>query len=183
MTEQPPEHEDGRIAAVPEDICVLSARGASAESCLPWRWSPLRQRGTSHLVSEHSQTSPFRITELQASPAQMRPQHSVLFSQERDDAVLLTHEPTAQSRDEQLGRRHCGILRHPTFDPVLGQYELREPPESSDTGLRRDATHSCNRPNQPVIAAPQINRAVIMSVRTRAQRGQWGRHQDIRSAS
>ena len=82
----------------------------------------LRQRGTSHLVSEHSQTSPFLITELQASPAQVRPQHSILFPQERDHAVLLTHDPTAQSRDEQLERRHCAILRQPTFNPVLGQY-------------------------------------------------------------
>jgi hypothetical protein len=82
----------------------------------------LRQRGTSQLVSDHSQTSPFLITELQASPAQVRPQHSILFPQERDHAVPLAHDPTAQSRDEQLERRHCGILRQPTFDPVLGQY-------------------------------------------------------------
>ena len=57
----------------------------------------LRQRGTSKLVSEHSQTLPFLITELQASSARVRPQHSILFPQERDHAVLLAHDPTAQS--------------------------------------------------------------------------------------
>jgi hypothetical protein len=48
-----------------------------------------RQCGTSQLVSQHSQTSPFLITESQASSAQVRAQHSILFPQERDHAVLL----------------------------------------------------------------------------------------------
>jgi hypothetical protein len=51
------------------------------------------------LVSQLSQTPPFLITELQASLTEVRPQHSVLFPQERDDLSLLAPDPTAQGFD------------------------------------------------------------------------------------
>ena len=71
-------------------------------------------RGTSHLVSEHGQTSPFRITDMQAWPAQVRPQHSVLFPQERGYRFLLAQDPKiAQGPDEPLERKHRRTLRQP----------------------------------------------------------------------
>ncbi len=73
----------------------------------------LHQCGTSQLVSQPRQTPPFLITELQASPAQVRPQHSVLFPQERDDLFLLAQDATAQGPDEPLERKHRRILRQP----------------------------------------------------------------------
>ena len=76
------------------------------------RWH-LHQCGTSQLVSQLSQTPPFLITELQASLAQVRPQHSVLFPQERDDLSLLAPDPTAQGPDEPLELKHRRILRQP----------------------------------------------------------------------
>jgi hypothetical protein len=79
----------------------------------------VRQRGTSQLVSEHSQTPPFLITELQPSSPQVRPQHSILFPQERDHVVLLAQDPTAEGCDEPLERRRPDSTSN-TFDPVLG---------------------------------------------------------------
>jgi hypothetical protein len=73
----------------------------------------LHQCGTSQLVSQPSQTPPFLITELQVSPAQVRPQQSVLFPQERDDLFLLAQDPTAQGPDEPLERKRSRILRPP----------------------------------------------------------------------
>ncbi len=73
----------------------------------------LRQPGTSQLVPEHGQTSPFLIAESQASSAQVRPQHPILFLQERDHFVPLAQDPAAQGPDEPLERRHGRILRQP----------------------------------------------------------------------
>jgi hypothetical protein len=98
---------------------------------------------------------------VQASPAQVRPQHSILFPQERDYAVLLAHDPTAQSRDEQLERRHGGILRHPTFDPVLGQYDV-EYYMNTRTHLSLGKDAPASRPATPlsagrIVEIPQVN--------------------------
>jgi hypothetical protein len=57
----------------------------------------LRQCRTPQLVSEHGQTPPFLITQVQPSPTQLHPQHAILFPQERDHVVLLAQDPTAEA--------------------------------------------------------------------------------------
>jgi hypothetical protein len=145
MTARLPRHEDGRFAAVAAHICVPSDRGANAEWCLRWRWSHLRQRGTSQLVCEHSQTSTFLITELQASPVQVRPQHSILFPQERDHGILLAQDPTAEGRDEPLGRRHGRILRQPRsiqfWDSTGAAYRILGKSTTSSKQITRDSSN------------------------------------------
>lgn len=57
-----------------------------------------RQRPPSEPVPQGCEASPFRITEPQASTAQLRPQEPVLFPQECDRVVLLSrcsHPQTA----------------------------------------------------------------------------------------
>jgi hypothetical protein len=72
----------------------------------------LHQRAASELVSEQGETSPFLITKSQASSAQLRPQHPVLFPQERDDLVLLALDPTHRAATNHRNR-HGRILRQP----------------------------------------------------------------------
>ena len=63
-------------------------------------------------VSQFGQPSALAVVETQAPPGEPGLQHSILFAQERDHVGLLTMEPAAQRRDQQLEREHARSLRH-----------------------------------------------------------------------
>jgi len=57
-------------------------------------------------MAELGEASPFGVIETQAPPCQLRLQHSILFSQERNHVLLLALQPAAQHRPHELERKH-----------------------------------------------------------------------------
>jgi hypothetical protein len=135
----------------------------------------LVQRGASELVSEHGETSPFVITQAQASSAQVRPQHPVLFLQEHDHVGLLSVNPAAQRRNEPREGTHGRILRHParsSFGTVrphgereeqrATRYRRWEVPSYQDPSTARSRSTAAASPLTRPSRSPQQPRAHLM---------------------
>jgi hypothetical protein len=75
-------------------------------------------------VSQCSQSTTLTVFESQSVSRETSLQDTVLFTEERDYVGLLTMEPTAQGREQQLKREHTRSLRH-AADPSVGHYALR----------------------------------------------------------
>ena len=83
----------------------------------------LREQPATEPVSQFGEASALAVVETQALPGEPGLQQSILFAQERDDVGLLTMEPAAQGRDQQLEREHARSLRH-GGDPPVGHYGI-----------------------------------------------------------
>jgi hypothetical protein len=70
----------------------------------------LPEHPTPKPMPQFGEASPLRIIEAQSPPVESRFEDAVLFSQERDDGVLLTSKPTAQRQDQELKRKHVRSL-------------------------------------------------------------------------
>ena len=66
----------------------------------------LHEHRATETVPQHGEASALAVVETQAPPGEPGLQQPILFAQERDDLGLLTMEPAAQGRDQQLEREH-----------------------------------------------------------------------------
>jgi hypothetical protein len=91
---------------------------------------------------------PFGSIEAQSPPFEPRFEDAVLFSQERDDLVLLMSKPTEQRRNQEVKRKHVRSMSA-TLDAVLGQTPSRDFVVSTHTMWR--STPICHQfPSGPL---------------------------------
>jgi hypothetical protein len=64
----------------------------------------LREQATPHWVSRFAEAAPLVVLETQAPAAEPGLQHSILFSQKRDQICLLTMKPRTYRHEEPLNR-------------------------------------------------------------------------------
>jgi hypothetical protein len=62
-------------------------------------------------MPQFGEAAPLAVIQAQSLPFEPRLEDTVLFTQERDDVVLLMSKPTAQRRDQELQRKHVRSLR------------------------------------------------------------------------
>ena len=72
----------------------------------------LREQPATEPVSSFGEASALAVGETQALPGEPGLQEAILFAKVRDHVGLLTMEPAAQCRDQQLERKHARSLRH-----------------------------------------------------------------------
>ena len=71
----------------------------------------LPQHATPKPMPQFGKAAPLAVIQAQSLPFEPRLEDTVLFTQERDDVVLLMSKPTAQRRDQELQRKHVRSLR------------------------------------------------------------------------
>jgi hypothetical protein len=67
----------------------------------------LRKQAATEAVSQFSEPPTLAVFETQALPREAALQNSILLAKERNQVGLLTMEPGAQCRDQQLQREHA----------------------------------------------------------------------------
>lgn len=84
------------------------------------------QQPTTEALTDDGETSPFVIAQLQPPAVQLRRQHAVLFTQERDHVALLSFEPGEQRRHDHMQRNHPRNLRQAMLTLIFGHYGLAD---------------------------------------------------------
>jgi hypothetical protein len=76
----------------------------------------------SKAMSQFGETAPLVIIKPQAPSLEPRLQHPVLFSQERDDGVLLPLKPSHSIATKKGNGNTPEVYVSYDFDPLMGQY-------------------------------------------------------------
>ena len=71
----------------------------------------LSEDSASEPLPEHRETQPLPIVQVQTASRQLGFQHPILFPKKHDHIALLALEPSQQSGEEQLERKHAVSLR------------------------------------------------------------------------
>ena len=92
----------------------------------------LREQTTPQSVSQFAETTPLVVLKTQALSAEPGLQHSILFSQKRDQICLLTMKPRTYRHEEPLKQSHARSLGD-RVDPVVGHYAVETATPASDS--------------------------------------------------
>jgi len=92
----------------------------------------LREQATPQSVSQFAEAAPLVVLETQAPAAEPGLQHSILFSQKRDQICLLTMKPRTYRHEEPLKQSHARSLGD-RVDPVVGHYAVETATPASDS--------------------------------------------------
>ena len=92
----------------------------------------LREQLTPQSVPQFAEASPLAVVETQAPAAEPGLQHSILFSQKRDQICLLTMKPRTYRHEEPLKQSHARSLGD-RVDPVVGHYAVETATPASDS--------------------------------------------------